>query len=39
MSDFLRWLFTPFASSPRRWLWVGVLVGMILVLALGGYLR
>lgn len=39
MSGFLRWLFTPFASSPRRWLWVGVLVGVIAFLALSGYLR
>jgi len=39
MSDFWRRLFTPFASSPRRWLWVGVLVGVLAFLALGGYLR
>ena len=39
MKGFLRRLFTPFQSSPRRWLWVGVLLLVILLLALTGQLR
>ena len=38
MSDLLRRLFTPFASSPRRWIWVGVMLLVILGLALTGNL-
>lgn len=38
MSDFFRRLFTPFASSPRRWFWVGMLLLTLLVLALTGNL-
>jgi len=32
-------LFAPFQSSPRRWLWVALLLLVILVLALSGSLR
>ncbi len=39
MKAALRWLFTPFASSPRRWLWTGVLLAVVLVLALTGNQR
>jgi hypothetical protein len=39
MKRLVRWLFTPFQSSPRRWLWVGVLLLVIVALALTGSLR
>jgi hypothetical protein len=39
MRQLLRRLFTPFQSNPRRWLWVGVLLLVILLLALTGQLR
>jgi hypothetical protein len=39
MSDFFRRLFTPFISSPRRWVWVGVMLLVLLVLGLTGNLR
>lgn len=39
MNDFLRRLFTPFASHPRRWFWVGMLLLVLLVLGLTGNLR
>ena len=39
MNDFLRRLFTPFQSSPRRWFWVAILLVALLVLALTGNLR
>ena len=38
MSDFLRRLFTPFQSSPRRWFWVGMLLLVLAALALTGNL-
>lgn len=38
MSDFFRRLFTPFQSSPRRWLWVGIMLLVLAVLALTGNL-
>jgi hypothetical protein len=38
MSDWLRRLFTPFQSSPRRWALVGALLAVMLVLALTGNL-
>ena len=39
MNDFLRWLFTPFQSSSRRWFWVLMLLLTLLVLGLTGNLR
>lgn len=38
MKDLLRRLFTPYASSPRRWLLVGGLVLLIAILAATGLL-
>jgi len=39
MKDLLRRLFTPYQSSPRRWLWVGLMLLVLLVLGLTGQLR
>ncbi len=39
MSDFLRWLFAPFQSNPRRWFWVLMLILVLIVLQLTGQLR
>ena len=39
MSDLLRRVFEPFASVPRRWLWMGAMLLMLLVLGLTGNLR
>jgi hypothetical protein len=39
MSDLLRRLFTPFASTPRRWLWLGAMLLVLLLLGLTGNLR
>lgn len=38
MRDFFRQLFAPFASVPRRWLWLGAMLLMLLVLGLTGNL-
>jgi hypothetical protein len=39
MSGWLRRMFTPFQSSPRRWFWVMMLVLTLFVLWLTGNLR
>ena len=38
MSGLFRRLFAPFASSPRRWFWVGMMLLVLLVLDLTGNL-
>jgi hypothetical protein len=39
MNEFRRLFTTWFYSNPRRWVWVGVLLVVILILALTGNLR
>lgn len=38
MSAFFRQLVAPFASVPRRWLWLGAMLLMLLILGLTGNL-
>jgi hypothetical protein len=39
MRDRIKDFFRPFASNPRRWFWVGMLLLVLAVLALTGNLR
>lgn len=38
MKDLLRWMFTPFVSSPRRWALVAGMMAIFIVLSLLGML-